>query len=58
MAEARGAVAFGFHVTHEGFYVSYDRELLHEIWSSIRRSYKRRVGRFKVNVFFSFLQIS
>ncbi|CAB3405614.1 unnamed protein product [Caenorhabditis bovis] len=47
MAEARSAAALSFAVTHDGVSVSYDQELLRDIWHGISRSYKRRVGRFK-----------
>ncbi|ULU08278.1 hypothetical protein L3Y34_019436 [Caenorhabditis briggsae] len=47
MAEARSAAALSFAVTHDGVSVSYDQELLRDIWHGISRSYKRRTGRFK-----------
>ncbi|KHJ84784.1 hypothetical protein OESDEN_15498, partial [Oesophagostomum dentatum] len=36
-------------VTHDGVSVSYDQELLHDIWHAFKRGYKRRIGRFKNN---------
>lgn len=36
-----------FSVTHDGVSVSYDQELLRDIWHGISRSYKRRTGRFR-----------
>jgi len=50
MAEAHSAVAFGFHVTHEGVHFSYDSELLNLILHSGVRSYKRSFYRFINNV--------
>lgn len=65
MAEARSAAAlsfqvfFGyfetfvlvilFQVTHDGVSVSYDQELLRDIWHAFSRQYKRRFGRFKAS---------
>ncbi|KAL6736518.1 hypothetical protein Aduo_006863 [Ancylostoma duodenale] len=49
MAEAHSAVALSFTVTHDGVSVSYDQELLHDIWHAFQRGYKRRIGRFKNN---------
>ncbi|CAI4231368.1 unnamed protein product [Auanema sp. JU1783] len=49
MAEARSAAALSFQVTHDGVSVSYDQELLRDIWHAFQRGYKRRVGRFKNN---------
>ncbi|WKX96781.1 hypothetical protein Q1695_012880 [Nippostrongylus brasiliensis] len=49
MAEAHSAAALSFTVTHDGVSVSYDQELLHDIWQSFQRGYKRRIGRFKNN---------
>ncbi|CAD6196680.1 unnamed protein product [Caenorhabditis auriculariae] len=47
MAEARSAAALSFAVTHDGVSVSYDQELLRDIWHAFQRGYKRRIGRFK-----------
>ncbi|KJH51980.1 Choline/Carnitine O-acyltransferase [Dictyocaulus viviparus] len=38
-----------FLVTHDGVSVSYDQELLCDIWHAFQRGYKRRIGRFKNN---------
>jgi Carnitine O-palmitoyltransferase N-terminus len=48
MAEAHSAVAFSFAVTHEGLDVNFDRELLHLVYQSGVRSWKKRIARFKV----------
>jgi len=50
MAEAHSAVAFSFAVTHEGLDVNFDREVLHLVWSSGVRSWKKRIARFKVSI--------
>lgn len=50
MAEAHSAVAFSFSITHEGWYLNYDREVLHLVWQSGIRSWKKRVARFRVSV--------
>ncbi|XP_076050360.1 carnitine O-palmitoyltransferase whd [Oratosquilla oratoria] len=50
MAEAHSAVAFSFAITHEGVSVNYDREVLHVIWTSGIRSWKRGIHRFVNNV--------
>ncbi|XP_039286947.1 carnitine O-palmitoyltransferase 1, liver isoform isoform X4 [Nilaparvata lugens] len=50
MAEAHSAVAFSFAITHEGWDVNFDREVLHLIWASGVRSWKKRMARFKNNV--------
>ncbi|VDO99948.1 unnamed protein product, partial [Heligmosomoides polygyrus] len=42
-------ILFCFTVTHDGVSVSYDQELLHDIWHAFQRGYKRRIGRFKNN---------
>ncbi|KAK0410863.1 hypothetical protein QR680_005367 [Steinernema hermaphroditum] len=47
MADARSAVALGFSVTHEGVSVSYDVELLQDIWHAFSRATRRRMARFK-----------
>ncbi|PAV83770.1 hypothetical protein WR25_24908 [Diploscapter pachys] len=46
MAEARSAAAISFAVTHDGVSVSYDQELLRDIWHTFQRSYKKRYARF------------
>jgi hypothetical protein len=48
MAEAHSAVAFSFSITHEGWDVNFDREVLHLVWQSGIRSWKKRIARFKV----------
>ncbi|KAG8222414.1 hypothetical protein J437_LFUL004873 [Ladona fulva] len=50
MAEAHSAVAFSFAITHEGVNVDFDHEVLHLIWASGVRSWKKRFARFKNNV--------
>ncbi|KAG5684914.1 hypothetical protein PVAND_014123 [Polypedilum vanderplanki] len=50
MAEAHQAVAFSFAITHEGFNVNYDREVLHLVWESGVRSWKKRVARIKAGI--------
>lgn len=45
MAEAHQAVAFSFSITHEGWDINYDREVLNLVWSSGLRSWKKRVAR-------------
>ncbi|XP_025421615.1 carnitine O-palmitoyltransferase 1, liver isoform isoform X2 [Sipha flava] len=50
MAEAHSAVAFSFSITHEGWDVNFDREVLHLVWASGIRSWKKRLARFKNNV--------
>ena len=54
MAEAHAAVAFSFSVTHEGVRVNYDREVLHLIWISGVRAWKRRLNRLIVSALFDF----
>lgn len=49
MAEAHSAVAFSFSITHEGWDVNFDREVLHLVWQSGLRSWKKRLFRFHVN---------
>ncbi|CAJ0587118.1 unnamed protein product, partial [Mesorhabditis spiculigera] len=49
MAEARSAAALSFQITHDGVSVSYDQELLREVWHAFSRQYKRRIGQFKNN---------
>lgn len=48
MAEAHSAVAFSFSITHEGWDVNFDREVLHLVWQSGIRSWKKRLARFQV----------
>uniref|UniRef100_A0A8D8PNY7 carnitine O-palmitoyltransferase n=2 Tax=Cacopsylla melanoneura TaxID=428564 RepID=A0A8D8PNY7_9HEMI len=50
MAEAHSAVAFSFRITHEGWDVNFDREVLHLVWHSGVRSQKKRLARFKNSV--------
>lgn len=50
MAEAHSAVAFSFSITHEGWDVNFDREVLHLVWSSGIRSWKKRLWRFQVSL--------
>jgi hypothetical protein len=50
MAEAHSAVAFSFSITHEGWDVNFDREVLHLVWQSGIRSWKKRLARFKVRI--------
>ncbi|XP_066991889.2 carnitine O-palmitoyltransferase 1, liver isoform [Anabrus simplex] len=47
MAEAHSAVAFSFGITHEGWDVNFDREVLHLVWQSGIRSWKKRIARYK-----------
>lgn len=48
MAEAHNVAALSFSLTHDGISVSFDQELLRDIWHKFARSYKRRIYRFKV----------
>lgn len=48
MAEAHQAVAFSFAITHEGFDINYDQEVLNLVWNSGIRSWKKRLARAKV----------
>lgn len=50
MAEAHSAVAFSFSITHEGWHLNYDREVLHLVWESGLRSWKKRLARFRTGV--------
>ncbi|XP_050422523.1 carnitine O-palmitoyltransferase 1, liver isoform-like isoform X2 [Adelges cooleyi] len=50
MAEAHSAVAFSFSITHEGWDVNFDREVLNLVWASGIRSWKKRLARFKNSV--------
>lgn len=47
MAEARNVAALSFSLTHDGISVSYDQELLRDIWHAFSRGYKKRTARFK-----------
>ena len=49
MAEAHSAVAFSFSITHEGWDINYDREVLNLVWNSGIRSWKKRLARFRVS---------
>lgn len=51
MAEAHQAVAFSFSITHEGWDINYDREVLNLVFDSGIRSWKKRIGRLRVCVF-------
>lgn len=60
MAEAHSAVAFSFAITHEGFDINYDQEVLNLVWNSGVRSWKKRIARARVSsqhVFFARLLI-
>ncbi|XP_028032925.1 carnitine O-palmitoyltransferase 1, liver isoform [Bombyx mandarina] len=50
MAEAHSAVAFSFAITHDGWDVNFDREVLYLVWESGVRSWKKRLARFRNNV--------
>lgn len=50
MAEAHQAVAFSFSITHEGWNVNYDREVLNLVFDSGVRSWKKRIARLKSGV--------
>ncbi|RWS14683.1 carnitine O-palmitoyltransferase 1: liver isoform-like protein [Dinothrombium tinctorium] len=50
MAEAHQAVAFSFQITHEGVQFNYDWEVLHLVWLSGARSYRKRWARFLNNI--------
>lgn len=50
MAEAHSAVAFSFSITHEGFDINYDQEVLNLVWTSGVRSWKKRLARFRVRI--------
>ncbi|XP_066946043.1 carnitine O-palmitoyltransferase 1, liver isoform isoform X2 [Macrobrachium rosenbergii] len=45
MAEAHSAVAFSFSISHEGVHVNYDTEVLHVIWHSGIRYWRRGIQR-------------
>lgn len=49
MAEAHQAVAFSFSITHVGWDINYDREVLNLVWDSGIRSWKKRIGRLRVS---------
>lgn len=49
MAEAHSAVAFSFAITHEGLDVNFDREVLHLVWQSGVRSWKKKLARLQVS---------
>jgi hypothetical protein len=51
MAEARAAAGLSLSISHDGISVSYDQELLRDIWHAFSRSYKKRFARFKVSLF-------
>lgn len=51
MAEAHQAVAFSFSITHEGWDINYDREVLDLVWVSGVRSWKKGIARFRVSVY-------
>ncbi len=48
MAEGHNAVAFQFTVTDEGVGLNVNHEALKAVWRSGVRSWKKRLGRFKV----------
>ncbi|XP_021953980.1 carnitine O-palmitoyltransferase 1, liver isoform isoform X2 [Folsomia candida] len=50
MAEAHAAVAFSLSVSHEGFNVNFDREVLNLIWLSGKRSWRKRGQRIYNNI--------
>lgn len=50
MAEAHQAVAFSFSITHEGWDINYDQEVLNLIWTSGVRSWKKRIARFRNSI--------
>uniref|UniRef100_A0A146KJV7 carnitine O-palmitoyltransferase n=1 Tax=Lygus hesperus TaxID=30085 RepID=A0A146KJV7_LYGHE len=50
MAEAHQAVAFSFAITHEGWDVNLDREVLHLVLASGVRSWKKRLFRIQNNL--------
>lgn len=51
MAEAHQAVAFSFSITHEGWDINYDREVLELVFDSGIRSWKKKIARFRVSIF-------
>lgn len=50
MAEAHQAVAFSFAITHEGWNVNYDREVLNLVYESGKRSWRKRLARIKAGI--------
>ena len=54
MAEGHNAVAFQFTVTDEGVGLNVNHEALKAVWRSGIRSWKKRLGRFKVLVISNF----
>ncbi|XP_069365089.1 carnitine O-palmitoyltransferase 1, liver isoform [Maniola hyperantus] len=50
MAEAHSAVAFSFAITHDGWDVNFDREVLYLVWESGLRSWKKRLARFRNSI--------
>lgn len=50
MAEAHSAVAFSFSITHDGYNINYNREVLDLVWESGVRSWKKRMARFRNGV--------
>ncbi|XP_076265090.1 carnitine O-palmitoyltransferase whd isoform X1 [Rhynchophorus ferrugineus] len=50
MAEAHAAVAFSFSITHEGWDVNFDREVLNLVYQSGVRSWKKRIARLLNNL--------
>ncbi|XP_026497542.1 carnitine O-palmitoyltransferase 1, liver isoform [Vanessa tameamea] len=50
MAEAHSAVAFSFAITHDGWDVNFDREVLYLVWESGIRSWKKRLARFRNSI--------
>ncbi|XP_055301856.1 carnitine O-palmitoyltransferase 1, liver isoform-like isoform X1 [Sitodiplosis mosellana] len=50
MAEAHQAVAFSFSISHEGWDINYDREVLNLVWRSGIRSWKKRIGRLRNSI--------
>lgn len=50
MAEAHSAVAFSFAITHDGWDVNFDREVLYLIWESGVRSWRKRLARFRNSI--------
>lgn len=53
MAEAHQAIAFPFIITHDGWDVNVDQEVLKLVWRSGVRSWKRRFARFMVRINFN-----
>uniref|UniRef100_A0A182WA64 carnitine O-palmitoyltransferase n=1 Tax=Anopheles minimus TaxID=112268 RepID=A0A182WA64_9DIPT len=57
MAEAHSAVAFSFSITHEGWDINYDREVLDLVWQSGVRSWKKRLARFRTRLWGLFVKV-